>query len=725
MKRLILAALFLVLCCPLSVYSQEISWLPLPGPWGGPVYGLSKDSAGNLYTGSSTGLYRRTQKEALWKNISLRISPAHIVSFEVSTSGHLFIIARSQRFGANRMLFRSIDQGDSWQRLDSGIFENAEFISLKAGPEGKVWATSKTTIYYSSDNGLSWQIRCSDCIYAPSIKLLSSKGHLFTSATFEGISRSTDFGETWETFNEGLPEIRNFFGVNDLIELDSGNFLAATSAGIYRSSDNGETWTHSIEGLPENSYDTATQAIIQIPGGQILASLAFEAPGLYQSFDDGESWTLLSSELYDSGELPKITSFFMPDDQTLFASTLHGVLRSLDLGHTWTLLTEGILSANISALVIGNDDMIFAGLASDGLFRSSDYGETWERLNTEFSEGAVSHLGYHVSGILFAVFEGQGLFKSNDQGETWISINNDIDPNVDQLAINSFSLSNDVILIGSPTTSSMYISLDLGGTWMTAPEGLRPESDILSLPSGHLVGAGGGGLVRSEDSGLSWVRGNSGIGLSEVVAASVDDAGIVYAATYKKGVYWSSDNGGLWNSTDFPSTFIHSMTVAPEGLLFVSTQDSIFVSQNLGESWAPMTSEYRQQKMVHTALDSRGILYAGGAGTGIIRTNTSVLPSTVLSTTSFPSYEIVLQPNFPDPFRDKTNIQYELTRPGRVKLEVYNLQGQQIITLEDTYKLAGKHQISFDASGLPSGMYFYRLTTESNQFVQSMIVLKQ
>jgi hypothetical protein len=65
--------------------------------------------------------------------------------------------------------------------------------------------------------------------------------------------------------------------------------------------------------------------------------------------------------------------------------------------------------------------------------------------------------------------------------------------------------------------------------------------------------------------------------------------------------------------------------------------------------------------------------------------------------------------NFPNPFRDATTIRYQLTTRQIVTIKVYSAAGNEIVTLVDEVKEAGLYRINFDAAGLESGVYYYRL----------------
>ncbi len=80
--------------------------------------------------------------------------------------------------------------------------------------------------------------------------------------------------------------------------------------------------------------------------------------------------------------------------------------------------------------------------------------------------------------------------------------------------------------------------------------------------------------------------------------------------------------------------------------------------------------------------------------------------------------------NFPNPFNPSTVIRYQLPADGRVTLKVYNLLGQVIATLVDGVETAGFKSVRFDAGSLASGIYIYRLTTESFTDVKKMMIVR-
>lgn len=86
--------------------------------------------------------------------------------------------------------------------------------------------------------------------------------------------------------------------------------------------------------------------------------------------------------------------------------------------------------------------------------------------------------------------------------------------------------------------------------------------------------------------------------------------------------------------------------------------------------------------------------------------------------------EYKLSQNFPNPFNPNTNITYQLPQSGFVTLKVYDMLGKEVAVLVNEQKNPGYYNVNFDASGLSSGIYFYRL--ETNGFIdgKKLILLK-
>jgi hypothetical protein len=84
-----------------------------------------------------------------------------------------------------------------------------------------------------------------------------------------------------------------------------------------------------------------------------------------------------------------------------------------------------------------------------------------------------------------------------------------------------------------------------------------------------------------------------------------------------------------------------------------------------------------------------------------------------------------LHPNYPNPFNPATVLAFTLGEPADIVLEVFDLPGRRVATAASGSYAAGRHSVTFDATGLGSGMYFYRLTIQNGeQLVGRMILLR-
>lgn len=80
--------------------------------------------------------------------------------------------------------------------------------------------------------------------------------------------------------------------------------------------------------------------------------------------------------------------------------------------------------------------------------------------------------------------------------------------------------------------------------------------------------------------------------------------------------------------------------------------------------------------------------------------------------------------NYPNPFNPETNISYTLKASGNVKITVYDRLGREVTVLVDAVQNEGEHIVTFNASNLPSGVYFYRVKTSDKIEVKKMVLAK-
>lgn len=119
----------------------------------------------------------------------------------------------------------------------------------------------------------------------------------------------------------------------------------------------------------------------------------------------------------------------------------------------------------------------------------------------------------------------------------------------------------------------------------------------------------------------------------------------------------------------------------------------------------------------YLAENNLNILYQDSLGNFVENSQTAI-------ETYFTVNNFELHQNFPNPFNPTTEISFDLQKEGRVNLTIYNSKGELVRTLFEGLKGKGMHTINFDASGLDSGLYFYKLTTENHTITRKMLFLK-
>jgi hypothetical protein len=175
----------------------------------------------------------------------------------------------------------------------------------------------------------------------------------------------------------------------------------------------------------------------------------------------------------------------------------------------------------------------------------------------------------------------------------------------------------------------------------------------------------------------------------------------------------------------------------------------IFISTNSGTTWqlfssfnsgslitAPATSTYFtptcnqwQNKSIFLPLNTNRVCFqaAGGGGNNLYIDEVLVKPSFLSGVPQYSTEVPVnfkLHDNFPNPFNPTTNIRFDITERTNVKIIIYDSAGKEINVLVDSELSAGKYETSFTALDLSSGIYFYRIITNSFTDTKKMILVK-
>ncbi|MFI5263107.1 MAG: hypothetical protein ACHQM6_01170, partial [Candidatus Kapaibacterium sp.] len=354
------------------------------------------------------------------------------------------------------------------------------------------------------------------------------------------IIRSSDYGSSWTSVNNGLPK-RSIDAVASTGTVLFAGYHNSYSGPVYVSIDSGASWK------PDSSL--ATIGPFATIGNNLFAGTGL---GVLLSTDKGSSWIPKNTGL--SMYYPALVDFvqglnyLIGIDSLLFASTDAGFLRSNDGGLSWSsadtsnLLQDGIgiLLRNGSDLLIGNNTTAYKGK----VYRSSDNGLIWSDITHNLDNTYLIGLAANGKNI-FAGSWHTGISRSTDGGLSWAQVHGGI---IDSGITALTTLGSDVFT----SAYGAFRSSDNGTTWQSANHGI-PDSNVTALfARGTNLFAGAwtavnnaytsGGIYKSGDKGANWTKVYDGFANNFFSIGNVIFASVYYQ--YKE--IKSTDNGNTW-----------------------------------------------------------------------------------------------------------------------------------------------------------------------------------
>ena len=142
-------------------------------------------------------------------------------------------------------------------------------------------------------------------------------------------------------------------------------------------------------------------------------------------------------------------------------------------------------------------------------------------------------------------------------------------------------------------------------------------------------------------------------------------------------------------------------------------------SSDGGVTWAQIDN----QPFGPATFASSRVGWSGGPNDAVFRWDNNVLVTSVKQSPGI-AEGFRLEQNYPNPFNPSTTIRYGLPLRSQVTLTVFNTLGQQVATLVQGEQEAGNHEVRFDAAGLATGVYFYRLQAGSSVETKKLVIVK-
>jgi photosystem II stability/assembly factor-like uncharacterized protein len=413
------------------------------------------------------------------------------------------------------------------------------------------------------------------------------------------------------------------------------------------------------------------------------------------------------------------------------------VYRTIDGGRNWILTATATTSEELACMEALNATTAFVGGGGPGyaggdakIYRTTNGGQSWEVVYT--ATGPASYWdGIHFfdgqNGIALSDPPAGGataylIVKTTDGGTTWTPIANPPSANENEFGVfNSFYFYDNLhgwFGTGDPvqlaTGGRVFRTIDGGNTWtgfasgnttfvfgvcfISPMVGIRTSSfppflarsidggqtwaPVDNLPVADIQGLFPATVVNTASLHQLWVQGDAGPNRAQFFLTSIDG-----------GVTWQEQS-----ASDLSGGLVNHMSAASFG----ASSDSV-------QAWAVTSIPGAD-----TLLGGHILSYRDRIGiTTSVQERHSHLPAA-----------FALLQNYPNPFNPTTKIAFRIAELGWVSLKVYDVMGREVATLVNEKKQPGNYEINFDASGLKSGVYFYKMRAGDFVEARKFVALK-
>jgi hypothetical protein len=423
--------------------------------------------------------------------------------------------------------------------------------------------------------------------------------------------------------------------------------------------------------------------------------------------------------------------------------------------NTWSTLgtgsSNGVSNTVLALAVVGNEVVVggyftsAGGVSANNVARFNTQTNTWSSLGTGSSNGvnelvnALAVVGNEV--VVGGIFTSAGgvsanyVARFNTQTNTWSSLGTGSQNGVsggDFPYVNALAVSGNEVYVGGRFTSAGGVSANnvarfntQTNTWSTLGTGSSngvsggsefPAVNVLAVVGnevyvgGEFTSAGGvsaNRVARFNTQTNTW----SSLGTGSSNGVSGGDFPYVYALAVSG------------NEVVVGGNFTSAGGVSANRVARFNTQTNTWSSLGTGSSNG-VNNYVRALAVVGNEVFVGGVFTeAGGVSANYVaRWNSGTSRVEQLSSTAPKTF--LLEQNYPNPFNPSTTIRYQLPVASEVKLEVYDVLGKKIATVVNERQSAGSYQVVWNASGLSSGTYFYRLQAGTFVETKKMIMVK-
>ncbi len=698
---------------PLRLYSQTDTWRPSEDALfdGGMVWSLFADDSVTL-AGTSLSLFRSLDNGNSWQQVSFgNTIQEQQIRISSIVRHHNALFAGTY----HNDILCSYDNGNSWSpsHLRADMMANDYYYPFRLLSFGNtlfVFREQNSKLYRSNNDGQSWDevtnlpFSSIASLNSPLAGLASHSGKIFL-ARGKAVFYSDNNGASWKP--SGDIGISDFEQIKTMKTTQQHIVIMSTGGSLYFLSLETMKWQKRLPPSGINPTDIAESApnLLLIGGG----SMSRQAPIVFSSPDNGISWSELSSGL-DPQITFGIANYIAANTTTVFIGTPGGVFK-MEKGQAWQFASRGLRAHDIRTMC-ATEKSLLLGMETR-IIRTSSTGISIPVFQPRLDERIIGHIGSltYMGGTLLGTRFGE-LLRSTNDGQTWQALPS---PGVVSK------------LYGA---SGGFYAATLNGIYFSpTAEFWQRLTNLPEVPFRDIVSSGGalfaltdaGQLFTSKDNGTTWK--NLQQVFSDGVKALTTVGLYIFVQTAGQKIFRSDDNGDSWTSATgttplaFTSLFALNKTTL---FAFAVNTPGIFRSNDMGSSWHSFTVGLPDRIFVSTIARNNTSLYIGTFN-GLY--STSIEKAVDVSTdVAFTKEHSMLA--FPNPTLGTGTISYRLNKTENVRISLLNALGQTVEILLDTVHNAGDYALPFDATLYAAGIYTIRIETGA-QIQQVQLIVAQ
>lgn len=764
----------------------ELNWTKLgPTNMAGRVRSIVIDHTNPsvLYTGSvSGGVWKSTNEGQSWFALKDDMENLAVASLVMDPSNNNIIYAGTGEgfFNYDALrgngIFKTTDAGQTWSQLSSTNNSNFNYVNDLAIDKnnGRIYAATHTGLYYSSNGGSNWSLvngGLSGNVYCMDIEISNSNpstifasyGHFSQSKIFRSTDGGNSFSQIHTVTDQGRAEIAIapsnpniiYISFHDLQTNEVTKFQKSTNGGasFFDVSVPGPSLTYNSYTGPQAWYDNIVAVHPQNPNVVYAGGV-----DLFKSTDGGQSWTQITN-WYPYLTYPYVHAdfhaivFHPTDYNTIYVGTDGGIFKTSNGGLTWNSRNSGLATIQFYyAAQAPTQNTYYGGTQDNGTLKNT-IGTNWSEVFG--GDGGATEVDFNNPNIVYIEYVNLAIFKSTNGGSSWTKIMNGIPTGSDYydgttdrvLFIAPFKMdpNNPNILVAG--TYRVFRTTNGGNQWTaisgdltgdgTGSSGAKISSLAIAKGNSNLIYAGctNGRLQKTTNAGLAWTNVSSGLPtlrITDVEISMINEQTVfVTYAGYSSGnkVFKTTNGGSSWTniSSNLPNIPVYCLIQNPQNgsHLIIGTDLGIFETTNGGLSWFKTHSSLPNVAVFD--LDYRSSdngLFAATHGRGLWKSTLSTdVRNDQLTIKDFRLYQ-----NYPNPFNSTTKIKFDIPSNSngsqKVSIKIYDIQGKLVKSIFDEFKSSGNYEISFEADGLSSGIYYYTLTWNNLSHTRKMIYLK-